>query len=498
MLHSQFQPVKVVSIDDLSPYQQLNAYLQMLMMPNTSAFTIDDDITKMHLTLPAGKVFVQGKALSKLTLYYSTGPMPGMDPRFSAMNKSRVIVTLKDGQKYYLDFSPQMGLPIRMQFQMLLMNLGASIEVAFYNQSKRLDDMIDWTKATTDKISAAIEDKRDYVSIFYNRSRSHVAEVFAQALDENGSLFEKAQASGVQVFSFGCGDGQDIIHIHEKLAAMNFDLKCFGMDINQGNFAKIGQQCPVEFDEHDVNDLQSWLPQRAEKDSAKLALFSGILTQGVSKSTYDVLKCVHQVRDFDYVYITGYTPVYLSQRIAKAAGWLVSLKQTNSHLEDAPEKRVIKDTQRKVLVPDCRSHYMLTPMNPEQRKQYLEKRGTKRSSSNEFNCLDISYSSKPLTDLQLVTDSLENFKQIDISWSHFSEQEFATFMARLDEARQESVFLIASGDEPWFNHFEAMENDKFKLRQRLDHKTNELAPFASKTAKGLGVFVDGKFPNKPL
>lgn len=295
----------------------------------------------------------------------------------------------------------------------------------------------------------------------------------------------------VELFSFGCGDGSDIKAVQDALAdELHYIPKAYGMDRNASYFDTTLEN--VMLSEGDLGAIDRWLEGKVTSSASKVGLFMGSLTNQVSESSYAALKSLHAVANFDLVIVSGYTPVLLAKRIFKAAGWNVELRSTNSHWNNDPARRIILKPKQGVIRPDVRNVYILEPMRANERVAYLEERGTKRSARQVFDVLDLSCSHKPLEDLKLF-DSLATHRQVDISWCAFNEAELAEFVAALEGRINDPIKLMASGDEPWFGAFCAIQSSKLSLIQRLDHKPNEIAPFVPAAAKRIGVYKSMPF-----
>ncbi len=465
---------------------QIQSQLDMMVKAsdNRIAYKYDEGFINLHLLVPPNCLSKNNKPVKKLSLWlnpegYNGQPVHGED---LILLKARLSLTYDDGSKEAFSFAPQnvpvfLSMRFVLAFYKMLVEAGAEMETAFLHQSTR-PVVDDWTRIRLDYIQQPL------VFLYETKSRTAVAQYFADTLKLNGDLLEKAQTHGVQVFSFGCGDGADIKKVNSMLRKqLNLKTTCFGLDIDP----KYSEKMPsdVAFEQLDINHLDNWLPHKANSQALKLGIFMSSLNEMVMPSSFAALKCLHQVRDFDIVVVGGYTPVLLAKSHFKAAGWNVTLKETNSAFETEPSTRIIRSEQG-LLRHDNRSHYILTPMTDEQRCAYLQKRAIRRSSAKEFNCLDLSCSSNPLHDLELF-GNYDCFKLVDISWCRFTQEDFEAFVNKLDANLTKPINFIAAGDEIWFKQFEQISSPKFNLIQRLDHKTDELAPYAPATALRIGV-----------
>lgn len=466
----------------LSKAQQehIQSLLDMLQETNkppvSKPYGFTDNSIHYRLLLPEGRVYKDNKEARAIECWIDQQGYTLNMKKDTNTPKIRFVVTYKDlekrAYKLPLMFPIEGGIDFILRTDKVFTAAGAFVQAAFLHQSQR--PIVDWAKqqVATDPLT----------NIFYKASRSGVPAGFDGWLNTHPAYIEKANQCGLQLFSFGCGDGEDI-----KALQKLFKLKCsripeaFGVDINPGYFPK--QHEGVQFVQQDMLQMEPWLQKTASKIALKVGLFMGSLTSQVAQSSYAALKCLHAARDFDILYVGGYTPVLLTEAHMNDAGWTVTTISTNSYLDPDPASRIIEKVKG-VIRPDIRNHHMLTPMNNDQRKVYLETKSTLRVSSGNFTLLDLSGSSKPLADLALFD---RTFTLVDISWCNFNTETFAQFIEQLEKKTAAAATLIASGDEPWIIQFMASQT-KFTLKLRQDHKKDELAPFAPATAKLLGIY----------
>ncbi len=457
--------------------------LDVLAPPfSTACCQPSDDIMKAHLIVPEGMLSKNKKPIKKLTFWFTPSGYVRDMKEDKNSPKARVRLHYIDGSKeafgFPLMFPIDAGVTHVLRFFNNLVLAGATAECPFFYQSDR--NVADWTKVLADDTSQKKE-----TAEFYQLSRTKVAELFVSTLHERADFLEKAQNHGLQLFSFGCGNGEDVQAVKNALIKeYGLTAESFGCDINPNNFGEVQN---VLLETADLSNLDAYVPQRAREKTLKLGLFWGSLTYMVCKSTYSALQSLHNVKDFDVVLVGGYTPPVIDKSICKAAGWQVSLLETNGKFDEDPSKKFFENKEAKTIQTDRRATYTLMPMSDTYRLRYLEQRGIKRSSRGIFDCLDISCSAKPLRDLSLF-EKIARLKQVDISWCCFSGDELRSFISQLEDKIEEPIFLIASGDEPWYSSFTQIKSEKFKLKMRQDHKKDELAPFAPGTAKKIGVF----------
>ncbi len=471
--------------------KKIQTAIDLLQPCRMGSFQPEDDFSVARLTVPAKTFYKKGKMIQKLSFWVNLEGYKAVSDQDVNTPKCRFILHYADSTKEAFSFPLIYPVPAGISFIVTLFknlaDAGALIDNAFFSQSNR--NIQNWTEFLADRTNNHKE-----TELYYNTSRTKVAERFVTKLECSPSLFAKAEKGGLQLFSFGCGNGDDVAAVRRGLIEqLKLYPETFGSDINPSNF--VNELEGVTLEKADFETLDSYLPTRLRQDTLKLGLFMGSLTYMVSKTSYTALQTLHAVKDFDILIVGGYTPILLNPRIFKAAGWIVELEQTNHMFDKTPSSRFPFNTDKGTIQTDCRSLFTLVAMTDDERKSYLEKRGTKRSSASQFDCLDLSCSSHPLRDLSLFTD-LTGMKQVDISWSSLSQIEFAEFITKLEKSIEKPVFLIASGDEPWFSHFSEITSEKFKLKVRADHRQNELAPFAPATAKRIGSF--DRLPTKEI
>ncbi len=322
------------------------------------------------------------------------------------------------------------------------------------------------------------------VTDYYQRVHDYIAQLLLGKLSSIND--------DVTLFSFGCGAGNELFTVAKRLRENKHNVtSAIGIDINEENYAKnLNNKDGIQFMQGDLLKLHNLLAKaKYDRNSLKIGLFLGVLVAGCMRGSYHALQVLQQARNLDGIIICGMTVVILNKDTLKAAGFEVEQQQTNAKLEPLKEMMVI-NADNKIV--DAKHLYYLKPMSSQMREQYLIKRGTKRSSANTFDCLDLSFSANPLRDIMLFDlDSLAQIKQVDISWSYFLDEDIEPFFEKLSQLKMPSLNVLVS--EHQLGYGKVLQTLKkystMHLILRQDSMNEyEIPAYPPKEGKALGIY----------
>src|SRR5205085_1128378 len=137
----------------------------------------------------------------------------------------------------------------------------------------------------------------------------------------------------VQLCSFGCGKANDLIIAKKILSENQIACSAFGIDSNPGVNAE-AKRHEITFIKGDMRNLKLLLPACPNKETVKVGMFVGSLVRQCLNGTEEAIKVMHQVDNFDVLFLTGFTDVLLNKSMAKAMGWKVRVSNINSLVDE--------------------------------------------------------------------------------------------------------------------------------------------------------------------
>ncbi|MFI4938497.1 MAG: hypothetical protein ACHQJ6_08340 [Candidatus Berkiellales bacterium] len=321
------------------------------------------------------------------------------------------------------------------------------------------------------------------VSMYYLDMINVITADLVHQINQDQSRQQQAQDHGALVFSFGCGEAKDLIAAKGSVCQEGIAFEGVGFDINSNNFPTQKAE-NIKLLKGDVLQLGRLMAPYQSRQALKIGIFGGILAHQCLQGTAQAVSVLQQgMRCLDIAFIYGFTNVLVTKSICQAMGWQVRAKPSFI-IDDEKKSRTEK------------SYYFISKMPSDVRKAYLIKRGKKRSSNHIFDCLDLSFSADPLSDLQLFDDAdLTLIKQIDLSWSWLDIEELQKLFARFDALGKIKLNIIISGTERWLDDCDLIKvTGTYSLVERTDFIPNEVNVFAPDEARSLGIYE--RLPSK--
>ena len=457
-------------------------FSQWYSLPKTKLAPANLNVTKLSLSMPSNEppLVVEQGFVKKIDLleFGKTDMILGM--RRFEYTTTILDLTLLDGSHLVhavaQDSSQKRILTGKLK--LILIKKGAHQDAS---QEQRQDrELFSWeqTLCTNYYKSTAIK--------FYQNLRQ---------LLPNLILKQKAHMdNGVEIFSFGCGNGEELETLHDHLSNKIRIVSMYGFDINAANFPD--SMPGVTFKQGNVHQLDNLMQDiPVQHNTFKIGLFIGLLVSTCMKGTYQALSILQQARMMDQIIISGATDVLLNKVYIKATGF--NVQESDFTIDLQRFKKPIEELD--TLDWTSKKVFELTPMSKEDRKHYLVKRAKERSSNHAFDCLDLSMSANPLGDLTLFSmHTLMSIKQVDISWSYLKPQEIKPFFERLAALGKPLHILLSTSQIHAATIVEiGNQYPSFTLVERLDEPLKDEVPFCTPPqAKRIGLYE--KLPNRSL
>ncbi len=381
--------------------------------------------------------------------------------------KIRLMVTYNDGKKEVYKFPrPHLSIDVRVK----LSTYGYTEELL-----SRLPEecKMDWRDdlATNFYIPANV-----IVPFYQNHHRRYIPPKLFCALAANQQWLITARLHGVNLFSIGCAAGDELSFTQSYFRNKGLQCRAVGIDINPRNFPK---QTDITYIEGDMRQLQTLIAPYCNNASLKIGMFIGSLArQCLSNGMIEALDVLQQAKDMDLMMLSGATDPVMTTWVAKGIGWKTKGCSISKDMEEDGSKKS----------PIMRYNvFMLYKMTDQERKQYLLKRGIKRTRAKQFHCLDLSFSASPLRDISLFTyEDLKSIKQIDLSWTKMSDIEATSLFATITRLAIPSLKIIVSSKESWLTKVESLKN--FECFIREDHLPDEIPFISPSNARLLGIY----------
>ncbi|MGD9590943.1 MAG: hypothetical protein AB7V32_00310, partial [Candidatus Berkiella sp.] len=375
------------------------------------------------------------------------------------------------------DFSSkQQNVDFALKMLRLLTDMGGIIESHMIEVARRI--VHPWETITFKTVLQAVPKVADY----YVETHQQVAKRVCELVQSQDPIPKE-----VTVFSFGCGDGAELVLVNDKLRLSGISVKGFGFDINPENFkVTAALNKTLTFSKGDIHTLEDSIKaQTFDPNSLKIGLFIGVLTDTILNGTNEALKIIAQTRELDHLYVCGWQNVLLNKNVLRAAGF---------NVPDVHERRETNEQSYHL------NFFELSWMPQDERRDYLQRKSTKRSRENRFDLLDISFSANPLRDLKLFSiEALKNIRMIDMSWSYLKANEIKQFFDYLQQINTQKLIVLVSRAQ---NAYE----DILKAAWRIPHvyvherndaaNMNEIPVFTPAQARRWGIYE--QLPNTPL
>ncbi len=316
---------------------------------------------------------------------------------------------------------------------------------------------------------------------YHEKAHLAIADLLANAFGEKEQPLE--------IFSFGCGDGSELVTIKKSFADAKSPPRLTGFDINPANFPA-RRDPAITLLAGDATGLDALMEKASYQEEAyKVGLFIGLLVDGCMQGTYPALKTIQQARMMNRIIIgNGKTNGLLSKTTLKAAGFSVNLSQKNLDHEDYNQRGQVRVSDIPGEDISVQTWFDLTPMPTKERKDYLINRGEKRSSAHVFDCLDLSMSADPLKDFQRFSpEEFTIIKQVDISWSYLKLEEIAPLMNAI-QTLQRPIHLLFSPHQVHAQNIISLASSysTINLVERLDENSPFECPrLAPQEIKGI-------------
>ncbi len=448
----------------------------------TEGISLTEPLLRVTLKAPPKYPFHKNtKAVRKIVLLCQIEKKVDV---FETDSLKRVAVLLKFDDKTRKTYAVKKDNNNDILFFNLLVGSNATAENAHFMQGRK-QTLIPWTEITdTDDIYS----NDAHCKAFYAHISAYAARKVTMTVATTDALAERAVQHGVQLCSFGCGKANDLIIAKKILTQNQIECSAFGIDSNPGvnAEAKIHE---ITLIKGDMRNLKPLLPAAANQKTVKVGMFIGSLVRQCLNGTEEGVKVMHQVKDFDVLFLTGFTDVLLNKNMAKAMGWQVRVSNINSLVDETAIHRLQSDETSKTI--DIRVVYELQRMSDVERKNYLIKRGIKRTRANAFHCLDLSMSSNPLKDIKLFTkEELKAVKQIDLSWCSLNKQNIDELFKLITALG--IPLLIVSGREDWLKIIK--KPAKLTIAARTDYVKDEVPAVTPFEARTFGFYE--RLPNK--
>lgn len=475
----QYQPGIPLDSKDLSTLQSFLKNWEVLPEQETSSF--EKGLRKISFTLPKDIEIDNKYKIQKLTLYchYKN---PKHSDNYEKIefewSFARLLCKMTNGtMKIFRGKSEHCA----KNLNSFLLTHRAHLENVFIERSP----VKDWSKVTT--LTAYGSEAK----CFYEGLHKKIASELVTMLHQNAALFHSAQESGMQIFSFGCGDGKELTQALSKLSQENIQATGIGIDINAANFPKKAPS-GIQLIEGKMQDLEKLISPYLNNKNLKVGFFTGSLTNQCITGTVEAIQILHQAKALNIVFLSGYTGLLIAPAMAKAAGWNIDKKET---LDE--DHHTLNTDSFFDKVPLLHNVYQLSKMDMHARKYYLIQRAKSRSTQHQLDNLDLSLSSDPLYDLSLFDDEhLDAITKIDLSWSAMNLSEFVQFFTYMDSLGKNKFRIILSGVEPWLAYFQYVTlKTQFEFIERTDFNPNEVNAFSPEEARLLRLYKNQ--PYKP-
>ncbi len=427
------------------PY--IAAFMQQLRKfhKDTTHFQATNSLMRTTLKLSEDdQLSFAGRLVKKITLIGSVLCMRETD--ILKWESAVVLVKFVDGATCAYEYQQ---IPIIQELFKYIVIANGYVERAHLNQQSR--ERLDWMTDTTRDVY-----KRDATCRqFYDNAGTYVAERVYTSIR---SLTHK----NVQLFSFGCGRGKELIVSEKLLSEKGYSCKGVGFDLNTANFPKY--EGNIQFCKGDMHRPYDLIKDYLEPESSKVGLFVGSLVNQCLRGTEEAVCILQQLAMLDVIILTGFTPVLVNKGMAKAMGWHVSVENITSTMDGISRHRIVASPEGDRNIQDIREVYTLTKMSPEKRKEFLIKRSsTKPRASNLVMMLDLSMSSNPYRDVLLFSpEELQCVKILDLRWTHLDIES----MHKLFTHFQSPITLLATGNESWLKA--APANAKIATREQIN------------------------------
>lgn len=412
--------------------------------------------------------------IDKTTNSFDSKSIQGAALLVKFTDKTRKVYTFKQENQYIHLFH-------------LLVQSNAIAEKSHFFQGCE-QRMIDWTAVDdTNQLYAQSKD----CEMFYERINEYAAVKIAVAFTSTDTIGQRARQHGVALYSFGCGKAKDLIAT--KIALSKFQIQCTAIGIDCNPDANLNaKKHEITIIKGDMRNLQTLLSPLANQKTVKAGMFVGSLVRQCLKGTEEAVRVMHQVKDFDILFLTGFTDVLINKAMAKAMGWRPEIANSTCFADETAIHRVrpTQSDQHKNI--DIRGMYQLKRMCDTERKAYLKKRGIKRTQAQAFHSLDLSMSSAPLNDMKLFTKKeLQDIKLIDLSWCALTSLDVSDLFKFIDTF-DTKLKIVISGTEDWLPDAQKFLQQPFI--QRKDFVANEVAALSPFEARLFGFYQT--LPNK--
>ncbi len=369
--------------------------------------------------------------------------------------KTSIILTFEDHEKqvFSMTLSQANFLEDRnhfYQFYTLLVAMGGILETAF---CKYENELLPWK--TTGWCIYRDLNLTD-VADFYRNSHQQISQALLSRIQDDEQLEQQAN-KGIEIYALGCGYGDEIEVILDKLPHTYPVKKILGVDINPRNIAhcktKFALNNQASFITGDIKNVDSYFSIQ-KTEHLRIALYSGVLTTSVMENSLVVCQILQKtLRAQAICAISGYENPLVSAWIAKAIGF--NTQALTAHIK----KDVFTPSNTKIL-------YILKPMSLVERSRYLLKRSKKRSDPNQLTLLDLSISARPLGDLCACLKSLNctEIETIDLSWAMITPGEIKILQQALEQLSKLSRIILHKSQMDLPQNFE----QKYDITLRED------------------------------
>ncbi len=421
---------------------------------------------------------LSGTSVKKATIFSVTSPLKPLVPFVDDvrlwsydLTKTRLLVKTHNGERKLFRFKTD-------EQHKLLERTALSYGYSESTLMAQSTSEISWEKQTT----KAVYNSSPLVAKYYRNHHSYLPTKIMNLITAQEDLLGKVKQHGLSLFSFGCGNAQDLMGVRRLFK--EHDFKCnnaIGIDVNPDNFPKETKK-DITLIQGNMQNLRSIISPYNQKNDLKIGLFIGSLAnQCLPNGMVEAIDILQQAKSMDMIFISGVTKPLVVKWIAKGMGWHFSGYTTDMDMDESPAKT----TNDKITF----NMYTLRAMNDVDRKKYLIKRGTKRTKANVFHCLDLSMSADPVRDVNLFSDDeLKGIKQIDLSWSAMNDSEFEAISKRICGLNNNELLITISKTETWFKKIKALKQFTFIIRE--DHAPDKVPTLAPHIARALGVYSD--------
>ncbi len=373
------------------------------------------------------------------------------------------------------NLNPDIGLTkkeILAQTTSLMRKVGCHIDNLFKDIGNRF--LADW-------------ETKFYKSLYLDRAKTFYLKLHPYIGNDIVEFMRcnELSSTSVTLLSFGSGDGEDLQTIKKCLANHQISVsKAIGFELNKNNFHNQSEiSSDVVLKQGDVRCAEQLIQEtNCDPNTFKVGLFIGILVSRCLKGTYEALNAIQQTRELDFIIVSGTTFVLLNKSMLKAAGFCVNETQLNHDLEMVGEGESSMSVVNGIRLGevDVKKYFELFWMPDVERHSYLTKRGKSRSHAHQFDTLDLSFSANPLRDIKLFenNNTLEEIKQVDISWSYFRKPEIDQFIEALLKFKADKLIILLSKNQIFYNELvEAFsKHPKFICYKRSDANNRDEVP----------------------